>query len=236
MANSCFNFKQFTIYQDRCAFKVGTDGVILGACADIRGKAKILDIGTGTGLIALMLAQRSDAEIVAIEPDFNSFVQASENIRQSKWSNRIRIENILLQEFSSRKEKFDLIVSNPPYFIDSLKNPDKNKSVTRHNITLTQKDLIQGVSLLLEENGLFQLILPYTEGLLFIEDARKSGLYCNSVLNIRPVPSGQIKRLVLGFSREMKKPSEKFLTIENGRRHDFTDEYINLTKEFYLNF
>lgn len=236
MGNNYFHFKQFTINQDRCAFKVGTDGVILGACTEVTGKKKILDIGTGTGLIALMLAQRSDAEIVAIEPDYDSFIQASENVKQSKWSSRIRIENKFLQDFASGDERFDLIVTNPPYFSDSLKNPDKVKSVARHDVTLTRKDLLQGVSVLLEENGLFQLILPYTEGLIFIAEASDYGFFCNSILKVRPLPSSQIRRLVLGFGRKQLKPAEKFLTIEKGRRHDFTDEYINLTKEFYLKF
>ena len=118
MANSFFRFKQFTINQDKCAFKVGTDGVLLGACANVTGMKRILDIGTGTGLIALMLAQRCDAEIIAIEPDNDSFVQASANVRLSKWSGRIRIENCTLQNFYPDNTSFDLIVSNPPYFID----------------------------------------------------------------------------------------------------------------------
>ncbi|NSW94439.1 MAG: methyltransferase [Bacteroidales bacterium] len=236
MSNNYFSFKQFTIYQDKCAFKVGTDGVILGAYADVRGKKRILDIGTGTGLIALMLAQRSDAEIVAIEPDHDSFIQASENIQQSKWSNRISIENKSLQEYAGGNEKFDLIVSNPPYFIDSMRNPDAVKSSARHNVSLTQEDLLQGVSRLLDDNGLFQLILPYTEGLLFIAEASGYGFFCNSILKIKPLPSAPVKRVVLGFGRKREKTAEKFLTIEKGRRHDFTDEYISLTKEFYLKF
>ena len=236
MGNDYFHFKQFTINQDKCAFKVGTDGVILGAWADIKGKIKILDIGTGTGLIALMLAQRSGAEIVALEPDYDSFIQASENIKQSKWRSRIRIENKCLQDFACGNERFDLIVTNPPYFTNSLKNPDAVKSVARHDVTLTREDLLQGVSVLLKERGLFQLILPYTEGLMFIAEARDYGFFCNSILKVKPLPSSQIKRLVLGFSRKRLKPAEKFLTIEKGRRHDFTNEYINLTKEFYLKF
>jgi tRNA1Val (adenine37-N6)-methyltransferase len=236
MANSFFNFKQFTIYQDRCAFKVGTDGVMLGACADVTGRKNILDIGTGTGLVALMLAQRCDAEIFAIEPDRDSFVQASENVKLSKWNNRIKIDNCTLQEYLPGKIKFDLIVTNPPYFIDSLKNPDPAKSIARHNVSLTHSAVLEGTDRLLEEEGLLQLILPYDEGNIFIAEAQGYGFYCSNILKIRPTPSSEIRRLILGFSRKKLKPGEKFLTIETGKRHDFTGDYVSLMQDFYLDF
>jgi tRNA1Val (adenine37-N6)-methyltransferase len=236
MSNSYFNFKQFTIYQDRCAFKVGTDGVMLGACADVTGRKNILDIGTGTGLVALMLAQRCDAEIFAIEPDRDSFVQASENVKLSKWNNRIKIDNCTLQEYFPGKIKFDLIVTNPPYFIDSLRNPDPAKSIARHNVSLTHSDVLEGTDRLLEEEGLLQLILPYDEGNIFVAEAQGYGFYCSNILKIRPTPSSEIRRLILGFSRKKSKPGEKFLTIETGKRHDFTGDYVSLMKDFYLNF
>jgi tRNA1Val (adenine37-N6)-methyltransferase len=234
MSNSYFRFKQFTINQDKCAFKVGTDGVLLGACADVFGKKKILDIGTGTGLIALILAQRSDAEIVAIESDYSSFIQATENVRQSRWSNRIKVENSLLQNYVPANTRFDLIVSNPPYFIDSLKNPDPAKSKARHNDSLTHSDILKAADTLLNKDGLLQLILPYVEGNIFIAEAQGYGFYCGSILKIRPTQSAEIRRLILGFGRKMGKPAEQFLTIEKGKRHEFTDDYISLTKDFYL--
>lgn len=236
MANNYFHFKQFTINQEKCAFKVGTDGVLLGVCADVTGRKRILDIGTGTGLIALMLAQRCDAEITAIEPDHNSFVQASENVKRSKWSNRISIENCALQNFAPDNPKFDLIVTNPPYFTDSLKNPDPVKSTARHNDRLTHSDILTGAARLLEENGLLQLILPYDEGNIFIAEAQGYGFYCNSILRIKPMPSSEIRRLILDFTRKRQKPTEHFLTIEKGKRHEFTEEYVKLTREFYLKF
>jgi tRNA1Val (adenine37-N6)-methyltransferase len=236
MANSFFTFKQFTINQEKCAFKVGTDGVLLGVCANLTGKKRILDIGTGTGLIALMLAQRCDAEITAIEPDNDSFVQASQNIRLSKWCSRIRIENCTLQNFNPDNASFDLIASNPPYFIDSLKNPNPAKLNTRHNDSLTHSDILTGAWRLLSEDGLLQLIMPYDEGNIFIAEAQEHGFYCNSILKIRPIPSSEIRRLILGFTRKRIKPTERFLTIEKGKRHEFTEEYINLTKDFYLRF
>jgi tRNA1Val (adenine37-N6)-methyltransferase len=236
MTNSYFSFKQFTIYQDKCAFKVGTDGVLLGACANVTGKERILDVGTGTGLITLMLAQRCDAEITATEPDYDSFVQASENIRRSIWSSRIRIENCTLQNFKPDSSGFDMIVSNPPYFIDSLKNPDPAKSNARHNDSLTHSDILIGAGRLLGESGLLQVIMPYNEGNIFIAEAQEYGLYCSSILKIRPTPSSEIRRLILGFSMNRVKPAESFLTIEKGRRHEFTEEYIRLTRDFYLKF
>ncbi len=235
MSNDYFRFKEFLIQQDRCAFKVGTDGVMLGAYATVTGSKNILDIGTGTGLISLMLAQRSIAEIKAIEPDKNSYSQAKENFQKSKWSNRIRIENTSLQEFIVDSQ-FDLIVTNPPYFVNSLKNPDERKASARHDINLTTDEILSGVFRLLSEDGRFQIILPWVEGNLFIAEAAGYGLFCNSILKIRPLPSGEIRRMILGFSRKRTTVTEKFLTIEKGKRHEFTEEYINLTKDFYLKF
>ncbi len=196
----------------------------------------ILDIGTGTGLIAIMSAQRSDAKITAIEPDRDSCLQASENVSLCQWSDRIEVLNTSLQEYNAGNTKFDLIVSNPPYFTDSLKNPDPRKSSVRHNDTLSFDDLLKGVSDMIADNGLFQVILPYAEGNVLIAYAQASGLYCVNILKIRPLPTSEIKRLILTFSKQRLKVTEKFLTIEHGKRHDFTEEYVNLTKDFYLNF
>jgi tRNA1Val (adenine37-N6)-methyltransferase len=236
VANNYFNFKQFTINQDKSAFKVGTDSVLLGAFINVAGSKNILDIGTGTGVIVIMLAQRSDAEISAIEPDPDSFSQACENVSHCKWHNRINVENTTLQNYHPGKGKFDLIVSNPPYFNNSLKNPDPRKSAARHNYALNPDEILEGVIRLLDDQGSFHLILPYVEGNIFIAEAQQFGLYCNSILKIKPLPGAEIKRLILSFSRDRKKASEKFLTIEHGKGHEFTEEYINLTKDFYLKF
>ncbi|MCX6329277.1 MAG: methyltransferase [Bacteroidia bacterium] len=236
MANNYFSFKQFTIYQDKCTFKVGTDGVLLGACANVAGVKQILDIGTGTGLIALMLAQRSSVEIFAIEPDHSSFEQALKNVENSKWSNKIKVENTDLQNFNPGTLKFDLIVTNPPYFTNSLKNPDLRKSATRHNDTLNINELLRGASRLISEEGRFQIIMPYAEGNIFISEAQEHGFYCNNILKIKPLPTSEIRRLILTFSKHKQKAAEKFLTIERGKRHEFTEEYIKLTKDFYLKF
>jgi len=236
MANNYFSFKHFTIYQYQCAFRVGTDGVLLGAAADISGAKQILDIGTGTGLIAVMLAQRSDAYITAIEPDHDSFVQACTNVKNSKWASRIKIVNASLQEYDPSGIKFDLIVSNPPFFSDSLRNPDMAKAAARHNYTLNNEDLLKGTERLIAEHGKFQVIMPYVEGNILIAEAQYYGLYCYKILKIKPLPTSEIRRLILTFSRQRQKVSEKFLTIEHGKRHEFTEEYKNLTKDFYLKF
>src|SRR5450631_2118157 len=137
MANNYFSFKQFTIYQDKSAFKVGTDGVLLGAYADLTGVSNILEIGSGSGLISIMLSQRCEVTITAIEPDNDSFIQSCENADLVDWHNRIKIVNTNLQNFDPVNEKFDLIVTNPPYFCDSLKSPDPRKTAARHNDSLT---------------------------------------------------------------------------------------------------
>jgi tRNA1Val (adenine37-N6)-methyltransferase len=234
MANNYFSFKEFTVIQDRAAFKVGTDGVLLGAIADVTNRKKILDIGSGSGLITIMLAQRCSADIVGIEPDMDSFLQSCDNVSACKWSSRIKIVNSDLQNFVTGSDKFDLIVSNPPYFSNSLKNPDPRKSATRHTDALSSADLLSGVARLLDEEGTFQLIMPYAEGTILIAEAQEYGLFCNSVLKIRPLPTADIRRLIMTFSREKLKANEKFLTIERGARHEFTEEYKNITKDFYL--
>ncbi len=236
MANNYFSFKQFTIYQDKSVFKVGTDGVLLGACTDIAGVKRVLDIGSGTGLISIMLAQRCGAEITAIEPDYESYIQTCENVSRCDWRNRIKVEHTNLQNFIAGKVKFDLIVTNPPFFFDSLKSPDLRKSFTRHNDSLTTDEILEGAKRLLEDEGRLQLIMPYVEGNIFIAEAPKYGLYCNKILKIKPLPIAEIRRLILTFSRYQIKPAERFLTIEHGRRHEFTEEYISLTKDFYLKF
>lgn len=236
MANNYFSFKQFTILQDKSAFKVGTDGVLLGVSADVSGVKRILDIGSGTGLIAIMLAQRCDADIAAIEPDHESYKQASDNASLCKWAGRIKVENTSLQNYYPDREKFDLIVTNPPYFTRSLRNPDPRMSAARHNDTLTSHEILKGVLRLLENDGRLQMIMPYVEGTVFIAEAQEFGLYCCNILKIRPLPTTEISRLILTFTRKRLKVSENILTIEHGKRHEFTEEYINLTKDFYLKF
>ena len=172
-----FRFKQFTVFQSECAMKVGTDGVLLGAWADTHNATRILDIGTGTGLLALMLAQRAPhAEITAIEIDPAAVEQAAANAQNSPWGNRIRI---IGGDFGKHifKEKFDLIVSNPPYFCNSLKNPDEKRKTARHDDTLTQETLAKGIAEIIAKNGTACVIYPTAEGESFIRTASSFALH-----------------------------------------------------------
>jgi len=237
MANDYFKFKQFTIYQNKCAMKVGTDGVLLGAWASVENVDKVLDIGTGTGLIALMLAQRSNAVIDAIEIDSDACEQAQENVNQSPWAHRIHIIHQPFQDFSKVTTiKYDLIVSNPPYFQNSLTAPQETRAKARHNTELQLTDILHGTLNCLSESGTLSLILPYVEGSLFIVKAAEQGLYCVRKITILPKPGRQPKRLLLEF-RKIKTPfNEEQLIIELNKRHEYSEAYKNLTSDFYLAF
>ena len=237
MANNYFKFKQFTVFQDRCAMKVGTDGVLLGAWADCENAKTILDIGTGTGLIALMLAQRSPAHIDAIEIDQSASEQASENVTKSPWESRISVINKSLQQFTEQiDKKYDLIVSNPPFFQNSLYAPDQNRTNARHNASLEYEDILDASLKLLSNNGTLSLILPYLEGTMFIVKAAGKGLYCVRQTNVLPNPGKTPKRLLLEFAKSKKPLVEQEIIIELNKRHEYSDAYKNLTRDFYLKF
>jgi len=237
MSNDYFRFKKFTIHQNRCSFKVGTDGVLLGALADIHGNGWLLDIGTGTGLIAIMAAQRTNCRIVAIEPDYNSYIQACENVSACPWSDRITVENCSFSEYYlNTGRKFDFIITNPPYFSNSLPNPDPAKAGARHAYSLSFDQLAGGCEKLLTAEGSLNIILPYAEGTQFIACAAEKGLFCNKIIKVKAFPSGPVIRLIMKFEKIKKQLHESFLTIETGKRHEYTSEYMIATKDFYLNF
>lgn len=237
MSNSYFNFKQFRVEQGDSAFRVGTDSVLLGAWAKCQGASEILDVGTGTGLLALMLAQRSESSITAIEPDFLSYREADKNIKNSPWSDRITLINASLQEFSSEaKRKYDLIITNPPYFGSSLRNSNARSSAARHNINLNTDEILLAASALLEESGILSMILPYVEGNMFIAAAASYGFYCNRMTRVKPLPAKSVKRLLIEFSREKEMLVSDYLSVERGERHEYSAEYIELTRDFYLDF
>lgn len=217
--------------------KVGTDGVLLGSWANCENTKAILDIGTGTGLIALMLAQRSKAKIDAVEIDEQASLQAKENVARSDWKDSILILNTSFQEFcTSTNKKYDLIVSNPPYFQNSLFAPDKKRTDARHNSNLELEELLEGAIKLLSENGVFSLILPYVEGTMFILKASEKGMYCTRQTNVLPRPGREPKRLLLEFIKIKKPLVEQEIIIELNKRHEYSDAYKNLTKDFYLAF
>lgn len=235
MSNSYFRFKQFVIEQDKCAMKVGTDGVLLGAWADVTNAQRILDIGTGTALIALMLAQRSKAAITAIEIDEQAALQAAANVATSAFSHQVFVLHTSLQEFMcADRSTYDLIVSNPPYFHQSLKTPVANRNLARHSDSLLPEELIAACFHLLSSGGRFCVILPTESALSFIEKAQIRGLFCTKKTEVFPRLGVSSKRVMLQFEWNEKSCEEDKLMIETEKRHQYTDAFTQLTKEYYL--
>lgn len=232
-----FQFKQFTIQQDQCAMKIGTDGVLLGAWAPIENNPiSILDIGTGTGVIALMLSQRSTAEqIDALEIDSAAYEQAVDNFESSPWSDRLFCFHAGLDEFVEEPEdEYDLIVSNPPFYSEDYKTESEQRDLARFQDALPFEDLIEAADLLLSENGIFSVIIPFKEEENFLALAKEMELYPLKITRVKGTPTTEIKRSLLAFSRnENSNFSTDELIIETAR-HIYTREYIELTKEFYL--
>lgn len=303
MANPYFSFKQFTVWQEHAAMRVGTDGVLLGAWCDLsscvsvvipdestdrrqpenvcpadpsqildssnrdqtvwddhvqdeREKSvcgaqngadaetkkvgRVLDIGSGTGVIALMVAQRtSNAQIDAVEPDSGSCEDALRNFAESPWADRLHLHDVTLQEYVSRyaeKVQYDLIVSNPPYFVDSLKAPDPVRNAVRHAVSLPFEELLDGVKTLLAEHGRFAVILPVTEGVLLEKLALERSLHCVRKCLVQTKPGVPPKRVMMEFGRKSVPLRSDLLIMETERQQEFTEEYRRLTRDFYLKF
>lgn len=303
MANPYFSFKQFTVWQEHAAMRVGTDGVLLGAWCDLasdvsavipdestdrrqpanvcpadpsqildssnrdqtvwddhvqdeREKSvcgaqngadaetkkvgRVLDIGSGTGVIALMVAQRtSNAQIDAVEPDSGSCEDALRNFAESPWADRLHLHGVTLQEYVScyaEKVQYDLIVSNPPYFVDSLKAPDPVRNAVRHAVSLPFEELLDGVKTLLAEHGRFAVILPVTEGVLLEKLALERSLHCVRKCLVQTKPGVPPKRVMMEFGRKSVPLRSGLLIMETERHQEFTEEYRRLTRDFYLKF
>lgn len=303
MANPYFSFKQFTVWQEHAAMRVGTDGVLLGAWCDLsscvsvvipdestdrrqpenvcpadpsqildssnrdqtvwddhvqdeREKSvcgaqngadaetkkvgRVLDIGSGTGVIALMVAQRtSNAQIDAVEPDSGSCEDALRNFAESPWADRLHLHGVTLQEYVScyaEKVQYDLIVSNPPYFVDSLKAPDPVRNAVRHAVSLPFEELLDGVKTLLAEHGRFAVILPVTEGVLLEKLALERSLHCVRKCLVQTKPGVPPKRVMMEFGRKSVPLHSGLLIMETERHQEFTEEYRRLTRDFYLKF
>jgi len=230
MANDFFTFKQFTVRQDACAMKVGTDGMLLGAWAE--GGRRILDIGTGTGLIALMMAQRFPcAEVVGIDIERGACMQAERNVQGSVFCDRVKIIATSLQQFGDGR--YDAIVCNPPFFVGSLDCPDVSRTVARHAVTLTYGDLFGGVSRLLADGGVFSAIIPSDCRRLFDGAAVESGLFASRVCELRTTPRKPPRRCLLAFRKHPScvSVSEECIGDGAGGRSEW---YNGLTADFYL--
>lgn len=226
-----FRFKKFEIRQDRCGMKVGTDGVLLGAWA--KGGARILDVGSGTGLLSLMMAQRfPDAAVDGIDIDGVACEEARENVWASPFADRVRILRTRLQDYHA--EPYDAIVSNPPFFVGSLKNPDERRALARHSDSLSFVDLFDGVKRLLKPGGVFSVIVPMEVKEKFVSEGYMVGFRLVIFCSVKTVERKPPKRCLLAFCQDVKRAfvsEEVILNAADGQRSEW---YANLTKDFYL--
>ena len=237
MASDDFRFKRFIVRHDRCAMKVGTDGVLLGTWADVAHAGTILDIGAGSGLVALICAQRSNAMITAVEIDDEAAAQAAENAAGSPWKDRIAVVHSSIEEFAAASgQHFDAIVSNPPYFENSYKAKGERRNLARHADMLTPGDLVRHAAALLADGGSFSCILPAEEECTFADRAEKEGLHLRRKTMVLPREGAEPKRVLFVFRRQQCNASVSSLAILKRDSNEATEEYKNLTRDFYLNF
>lgn len=238
MSTQPFKFKKFTVDQDQCAMKIGTDGVLIGAWASLENyPSNILDIGTGTGVISLILAQRSNAEnIEAVEIDDDAYEQATSNFENSPWGDRLFCYHASIQEFASEmsdEEPYDLIISNPPFYTEDYKTNDKARDTARFTDAMPFQHLIVCAKHLLSEIGKFVVIIPTKEEVEFLKISEENGLHLQTKCNVRGTESSPIKRVMIELGFDKITPTITSLTIEI-ERHKYTPEYIELVKDFYL--
>lgn len=231
-----FKFKQFVVNQDRCAMKIGTDAVLLGAWSPIESNPySVLDIGAGTGILALMMAQRSQATLIdAIEIDDEAYEQCVDNFESSPWADRLFCYHASLDTFTEEiDDKYDLILSNPPFYPDHYKSQNKQRDLARYKDALPFAQLIESVANLLSSEGRFAVVIPFSEETGFITQASKVQLFPNQILRVKGTASSGIKRSLIAFSFQKTPINHEELIIETAR-HQYTEAYITLTKDFYL--
>lgn len=216
--------------------KVGTDGVLLGAWADVTGAGHILDIGTGTGVIAIMLGQRRPTAIIhAVEIDPEACKQAEQNMRQAPWADQLQVFNTSIQDFAGvHLYHYDLIVSNPPFFSGGTFSANQDRTSVRHTVKLPHGELLTAVRNLLAPAGKFCVILPLIEGLRFQELAETYKLFCTRVTEVRPKADKPVERLLLQFEHKRNEVVKDELVIQKEKNNDWTEAYITLTGDFYL--
>ncbi|MEP7320656.1 MAG: methyltransferase [Saprospiraceae bacterium] len=233
-----FIFKQFKVEQDLVPMKVGTDGVLVGAWANLEGVSKTLDIGTGTGVISLILAQRliGKAEIHAIDVDDKAIIQSSANFKNSPWPEKFEVHHSSIQEFGmTSNERFDLIISNPPFFTGGMLSENNDRNDVRHTIKLPHGDLLLAVSKLLKQDGSLAIILPYLQGLRFIEISESYRLFPIRITEVKSRMDKTVERLLIQFKKGKSLVMESELII-HADGDEFTNEYKSLTGDFYLKF
>ena len=231
-----FTFKQFSVNQDRCAMKIGTDGVLLGAWTPlINNPFSALDIGAGTGILSLMLAQRSNAsQIDAIEIDEDAYEQCVENFEASPWGDKLFCFHAGLDEFVDEPEdEYDLIISNPPFYTDDYKSDNSSRDLARFEDALPFEELIEAAALLLSDNGIFSVIIPFKEEERFVSMCKELDLFPLKITRVKGTPTSEIKRSLLAFCRIEQTALIDELVIEISR-HNYTPEYIDMTIDFYL--
>lgn len=237
MPKSLFRFKEFDVRQDISPMKVGTDSVLLGAWADVPYSGNILDIGTGTGVLAMIAAQKSRGMVTAIEPDRPSYFQASENFSLSPWSERFNMINTSLQEFAENDtERFSFIISNPPFHKETITPPDAGRKNARNSESLPPDVLIRSIATLLKLDGSAAIIYPYNQLKLLENLITENGLFISRKLLVRPVPGKDYHRILLQFGFVNADTKTDELVIETGKRHHYSNEYKALTEAFYLYF
>ena len=233
---SIFKFKEFTVNQDQCAMKIGTDAVLLGAWVNLKDTIfNALDVGAGTGVIALQLAQRSNAqEIDALEVNDKAYQQCVENFENSQWNDRLFCYHASFQEFTEEMDdKYDIIISNPPFYEQNSTtiNARNQARFTQH---LSFEDLLYGVDQLLDDAGVFACVIPFQEQSKFIQLAKENNLFLHRICLVKGQASSPYKRCLMEFKKHKPKQLQEEELIIELSRHNYTQQYIDLTKDFYL--
>ncbi|MBK8805577.1 MAG: methyltransferase [Bacteroidales bacterium] len=235
MQEKLFHFKQFSISQNNSALKICTDSVLLGAYTDKNDCATVLDIGTGTGVLALMIAQKTNAKITAIDIDNGAIIDAQKNFNNSPWKDRLELFEMSIQDFNLYNSYYDLIVCNPPYFQNSLLSPKASKSIAKHNISLSIEELFGAVSRLLSPHGQFNMIIPFDLESTVISTSRLFNLHLEKQVFIKPTNNKPANRIIFQFSLLKKNfYSVETIVIEPQIRHQYSERYNQLLKEYLL--
>jgi tRNA1Val (adenine37-N6)-methyltransferase len=232
---SVFHFKQFSVLQQKAAMKIGTDAVLLGAWCPIDNQPEqILDIGAGTGVLSLMLAQRTNAELIeALEIEENAYEECVENFENSPWSERLFCYHAGLDEFVDEVEElYELIICNPPFYTENYKTNNESRDLARFEDAMPFEELIQAADFFLTDEGVFCVIIPFTSEANFIEICSQSSLFPFKITHVKGNENAEVKRSLIAFSRTQKEPNIDELIIEI-ERHQYTEDYIKLTQDFY---